>query len=819
MTTQSVSPPVAGEIPPLAFRLALFLVSAAALSYEILLTRLFAIIQWHHFAYMMISVALLGYGVAGTVVALFRNYLESRFLAVFSAAACAFGVTAVACFLLAQAVPFNALEFLWDWRQPLWMLAIYLLLLVPFFFAAICVCLAFTRYARCAHLVYTFDILGAAAGSLGVILALFAMRPGTVLGCLAAGALAAAGLAMRLNGTRAALAWTLPAVLTFGTIAVMQSALGDLRPSQYKQLSQTLEVTGAHVVAERSSPLGLVTVVDSPEIPFRHAPGLSLNAPHPPPCQLAVFTDGEGMSALLRDDGRRKPLSYLDYLTSALPYHLRQHPRVLVLGAGAGADVLQAIYHEAAHIDVVELNPQTIELVEREFADFSGRPYSRTNVRLHIREARGFIATSRDHYDIIQLGPLDAFDASSAGLYALSENCVYTVEAIQRALDRLAPGGLLSMTRWVDLPPRDALKLFATVVTALERRGVQEPGSRLAMIRGWKTATLLIGNRAFTADEIALLREFCRARSFDLVWYPGMASGEANLYNRLEQPYFHQGAVALLGAERDRFTSLYKFDIAAATDDRPFFFQFFRWKTLPEVLHLRDRGGLPLLDWGYLLVVATLGQALLASMVLVLLPLKWLRNGGHTQGTARLRTAIYFGALGTAFMFVEIAFIQRFMLFLSHPLYAIAVVLFAFLFSAGLGSALSARLAGRTFGIWPPVVLPVLGIALLAVTYLFGLPAVFEALIGLPDAGRIAFAVLLILPLGMCMGMPFPLGLEALGRQAPALVPWGWGINACASVISAVLATLLAIHLGFTAVILLAAMLYGLCIASFPVAR
>src|SRR4030095_2091141 len=339
-------------------------------------------------------------------------------------------------------------------------------------------------------------------------------------------------------------------------------------------------------------------------------PGLSLNAPGEPPPQLGVFVDGDGPSALTRYDGRREPLAYLDYLTSAAPYHLIPRPRALVLGAGAGADVLAAIYHDVPTIDAVELNPQVVDLVEHRFADFSGRPYSAPPVRLHIDEARGFVTRHPITFDIIDVALLDAFGASSAGLYALSESYLYTIEAMDAYLDRLNPGGVLSITRWVNLPPRDVLKLFATAIAALERRGVAEPGRRLALVRGWKTATVLVKNGDFTTDDIVKLREFCRTRSFDADYFPGVEPADANRYNVLDTADFYDGALALLGPERARFVERYKFAILPATADRPHFFHFFRWRTLPELLALKERGGLPLLEWGYPILIATLVQAL-----------------------------------------------------------------------------------------------------------------------------------------------------------------------------------------------------------------
>jgi len=806
----------AGVSPRLRF--ALSLVSAAALAYEILLTRLFSIVQWHHFAYMMISVALLGYGAAGSFVTLLQERLLRRLDAAFALCAALFGVAAAGCFLLAQAVPFNALEFLWDPRQPVWLLAVYLLLFLPFFFAAICVCLMFTRYAEQAGRIYSFDILGAAAGCLGVIVGLFAVAPLSVLGCVAATALAAAALASIGRGFWHAIAAASSLVAGALVLWALHGPLGQPRMSPYKELSQTLEVTGTRVLAEVSSPLGLVTVVESPQVPFRYAPGLSLNAPGEPPEQLALFTDGEGMSAIVRFDGTLPPLAYLDYMTSALPYHLVARPRVAVLGAGSGADVLQALYAGAAAVDAVELNPQVVRLVEERFASFSGRPYAQPDVMVHIGEARGFMTASRQSYDVIQLALLDAFGASSAGLYALSESYLYTVEALRTMLARLAPGGYLSITRWVTLPPRDTLKLFGMAVEALERDGVADPGSRLVLIRSWKTATLLIKNGVVTLEDVDRVRSFCRERSFDLAWYPGMPRQEANRYNQLDEPYFYDGAAALLGPGRADFIARYKFDIAPAVDDRPYFFRFFEWRTLPEVLKLKGSGGLPLLEWGYPLLAATLVQALVVSLVLILLPLRVLgRAPAHASvGRLRARVAAYFGVIGVAFMFVEIAFIQKFVLLLHHPLYAVAVALFAFLLSAGFGSRWSERLSPQAVERRRAVALPVLAILAAILIYAIVLPRLLPVVAALPDAVRIALAVALIFPLGFAMGMPFPLAMRSLSSLQRALVPWAWGVNACASVVSAVLATLLAIHIGFTLVLLLAASLYCLAAWLYP---
>jgi spermidine synthase len=788
--------------------------SAAALAYEVLLTRLLAIVQWHHFAYMIISVALLGYGAAGTTVTLLQQRFVPRTHVVFAWGAALFALTAVASFLVCQRLPFNALEFLWDIRQAGYLGALYLLLLVPFYCAAIALCTAFTRYAEEAPRLYSFDILGAAAGSLGIIAALFVLHPTTVLGLVGAAGFAAALLARwsdqrRVDGVSAGLV-----ALALGLLLVAVDRLA-LVSSPYKDLAQTLQVSGARIVAERSSPLGLVTVVESPAVPFRHAPGLSLNAPVGPPAQLGVFTDGNGLSGIDRFSGDRTSLAYLDWLPSALPYHLLEQPNVLVLGSGTGSDVLQAWYHGAREITAVELNPDVVTLVERDFAEFSGRPYALPGVQVHVGEARGFVAASDTRYDLIQVALLDAFGAASAGLYALSESYLYTVEALRLYLRHLAPGGYLAVTRWVTLPPRDTLKLFATAVTAMEEGGVPDPQTRLALVRGMRTATLLVKNGPFTPDDIARIKKFARERAFDTAYYPGIGADEGERFNRLDRPYFAEGTRALLARDRDTWIDRYKFMIAPATDDRPYFFHFFKWSSLAELLRQREQGALPLLEWGYPMLVATLAQAAGLSAALILLPLVLARRTAAAQERASgLRVAAYFAAVGTAFMFLEIAFIQKLVLFLSHPLYAVAVALAGFLLFAGIGSRVAAR-----FGAVKrrrAVRIAIAAIVLTGALYLLALPALLSQLMGWPDAAKVVLALVLIAPLALPMGFPFPLGIAVTHALVPRLVPWAWGVNACASVLAAILATLVAMHFGFSTVVLAALVLYAAAAGVLP---
>jgi SAM-dependent methyltransferase len=787
---------------------ATFLISSAAIGYEILLMRLLSIVQWHHFAYMIISLALLGYGVSGTLIAVGSKSLLPRFELAFATSALLFCITMVLCFAIGQRIPFNALDVVWNPRQLIFLSGIYLVFFVPFFFAASCIGLAFACLREHVSRIYLFDLLGAGLGALAVVVALFLMPPQQALKLIAILALAASAilsLTTRLRWQKVLIV-AQAAILAVLLFFLPQSLL-ELRISPFKSLPQALQVIDTGVLGQYSNPLGLLTVVESPTIPFRDAPGLSFSARSLPPEQLAVFTDGDAMSVITAYDGNMEPLAYMRDLTAALPYQLLETPKVLILGAGGGADVLLALYHGAREIDAVELNPLMTQLVESTHADFAGHLYDDKRVDLHIGEARGFVAKQEKRYDLIQVALLDSFSASGSGVQTLNESYLYTVEAIIEYLRHLEPGGILAITRWLRIPPRDSLKLFATAAEALKQSGKTAPDRRLAMIRSWNTVTLLVRNEVFSLQDIERIRNFSRTRSFDTGFYPGMAVAESNAFNVLAEPYLFAGATSLLGDHASEFIERYKFDIRPATDDRPYFFHFFKWSSLRETLTLRKRGGAGLIEWGYLILIATLVQAVIAGAVLILLPLtlskrKWPGGTGPRMGG-------YFFVLGLAFMFVEIAFIQKLILFLSHPLYSVAVVLSGFLVFAGLGSGYSTRFTARLAGYrYPAVGMVVIGITAIALVYIALLPHLFAALVGLPDIAKVAVSLLLIAPLAFCMGMPFPIGLKRLATDAGEFIPWAWGLNGFASVVSASLATLLAIQFGFTVVVLLALGLY-----------
>jgi len=764
------------------------LLAAAALAYELLLFRLLAIIQWQPFAAMIISLALLGHGAGGTVLAFTGARLTQTFAPAFATAAALFGITAVYGLALAQRVPFNGLELVWDPGQLPRLAALYLLLSLPFLFAACGFGLAFMAHRARIPALYAADLAGAGIGAAGIIGLLFVLAPEDALRVIAlAPLLPVAFAAVDAHHRRAVLGVTAAAAL-----AVMLAPSGWLAPriTEFKGLPRALQVHGARIVAEGSSPYGLITVVQNDAVPLRHAPGRSLLGDVEPPPQLAIYTDGDALTAVTaRDSGR---LEFLSQLTSTAPYALLQSPRVLVLGAGGGMDVLQALEQGGASVDAVELNPRMVALVRDRLDEFAGGLYRDPRVRIHHADARGFVRSSQDKFDLIVVPPLDAY--AGAGVHAAAESYLYTVEALRDYYRRLASGGLLALTRWERQPPRDSLKLFATAAEALRAEGAA-PEQQLAALRGWQTSTLLVKRGAFSAADVAALRAFCVAHSFDPAYFPGIEAGEVNRHTLVARPWLYEGAQALLGPQREAFLDAYKFDLRPATDDRPYFFHFFRWRLVPELMALRGQGGLTLLDTGYLLLVGTLAQALPLAIVLILVPLLKL-----PRAERRVAPLIYFTCLGLAFLFVEVACLQRYSLYIGHPLIAAAIILSGFLVFAGLGSALAARLGGGRH-----LRFVAAGIVLLLAVQIVALPPPGTAL---PVALKAAISLAAIAPLALLMGLPFPMGLARLATEAPASIPWAWGINGCASVLSALLAALLAVHFGFTLVLASAAALY-----------
>ncbi len=795
------------ETPPLA---AVAMLSAAVLAYEILLMRLFAIVHWHHFAFMMISIALLGYGASGTWLMLLPALGANRLRTVFLAGATGFSVACVVCFVAAQRLPFNALEVFWDPGQWGYLAGIYGLLFLPFFMAAT----GIGAVLRCGgpriSQIYAADLGGAGIGAAITAGLLFRIPPQTALVIVAGGGATAAVIAAfrwQVRGRRlltaAAAGW-----LILTGLGTMQWETVTI--NAYKPLAQTLRMPDTRLFFEKHHPMGWFSAVQSPTIPFRHAPGLSLKSDAAIPDQIALFIDGQGMNVVDHDNGDPATLTYLRQTTVSVGLHLRpQANRVFIADAAGGQDIRRAVAYGARRIDAVDPHPLYAAFLRHQLTGFSDLLLDQGRVLYHSTTVRAFLQASPEVFDLIQL-PLGSDGGSGAS--AFGESTLLTVEALNQLWRHLDADGLLVIPLWTRLPPRSSLKAFLMAVMMLETQGVSHPPLHLAMIRDWRTAVILIGKSALSVDEQNAIRRFCGAWGFDLVFLPGIRPEEVNRHSVLARPFFAEATQALAGEARDTFRNHYKFDLRPATDDRPFFGHFFKWQTLPEIASLRRAGGMALLDWGYPVLLVTLAQAIVFSLIFIGLPVLKARGGmgGEERIPHRLglATLLYFSAIGGGFLFLEIAYMHRLTIALHHPLVAATLTLTGFLVGAGAGSAWAHRALQN--GGNPQRLLrgSLIMVCLVGLLELPAMPWLMDRLGGMNIWFIAAAALGMIVPLAMAMGTPFALGLDLLNRHHPEWIPWAWSINGCATVISAVAAPLIAMTSGYTGVIGLALLLY-----------
>jgi hypothetical protein len=774
----------------------ILLASLGVLMSEILLTRIFSFTVWYHLAYLTISTALLGFGAAGTLLALRPALLERDPARVASRAAALAALALIGAAALLGPHPIDPERLI---AEPIafsaGLLAYYAVVAVPFLFAGIAIATPLSAWPERADRLYAADLLGAGLGCAAAVLALSLLDAAGAL-CAAAAALAASAACYALPGGRA----LVPCLLTLALLAAAPFAgrVIEFRPAASKGLAVAWDLPGG-ILFSRWSPVNRVDL-------HRHATaqagfwsgigvGKTYHGPHPR--ALSIQYDGHNGSDVLEVRGPDS-LAFLDSHLLRTPYLLKSAPRVLVIGVGGGIDVLNALRRGAVHVTGAELQPITLELHRGLLAPWTGGQLQRPEVELHAAEGRHFVRSHDERYDLIQITATDTFSAQSTGAYVLAESYLYTVQAFEDYLAHLAPDGLISVVlgdhffEAPELPMPLATRLALTALSALERRGVEHPERHLLVNAQFLATDLLVKSTPFTPEEVARVAAFADENGFYLPYEPGRDGSGA--------------LAALLNArpeERARRLAENPFSVEPLDDDRPFFFHILRWKSLfggEEALWYSPGSAT-----GMWVLVILLAQAIVVGSALIAAPLA-LRG---RAGLPRRDTAgflAYFCALGLGFLLIEISFVQKYVLLLGYPTYSLSVTLFSLLVFAAAGAATSRR--------WRDAV-PRFLLALLAATALLVLaeiallPVLRERLLGAPLALRIAATAAMQLPLGFCLGMYFPTGLELLRRRAPALVPWAWAVNGVASVASAVLAVLLAMAIGFTGVALVAVAIYA----------
>jgi hypothetical protein len=776
---------------------ALFLLSLGITAHQIALMQILSYVQWYHFAYMVVALALLGFGASGTYFALRRQRLlaDSPRLLPLLMLGCALGLAAATLPAAWPPLRFDLYLLFVEPDQIVRLIIACLLFSLPFFLGGLAIALALTAGIERTGFLYFANLVGSGAGALiGLGLTGF-LPPGKLPPLIALFPVAGGLLILPRRGKRTG------SYLLAGTALACCLALfflaPDPRPSQFKDISRVMNLPGAELLADLPDPHGYTQVVAADSL--RQAPGLSFSYGGEVPNYAAVLVNGDSYGALARKESGGDAL--LDYSTEVLGYLLAESDHVLLLQPHGGGPIEHGRSRQAQNIVAVEPHPEVMKLLAAGVAGFGGYA-SLPGLKLLRTDPRAYLAGTEEKYDLIRFPTVGAFGAN-IGLYALSEQFLLTRQSFELAWQRLKPDGVLMVTTWMDYPVKKPLKLLATLVETIEHRaGPDAARQHLAALRGWGTVTFVLKKSAISPGEESLVRQRATELGFDPLLLPGITPEERQHFHRLPDQRFFENVDALLGADRRRLYRDHQFNITPATDNRPYFSQFLRLarlKNLAAAISLRQ---LPFFEMGSFILALTLVILVLLAVVLIVLPL--FRMGRSRGGY--LRTFVYFGGLGLGYMTLEIVFIQGLTLFLGHPLTAAATVICALLFSSGLGSLYSEKLSHR----YKTMRIALGLVCLLVAAYSFLLIRAGGA--GSFDgfAPQILAASLAIAPIGFVLGMPFPLGLRRLHEDFPDQLPWAWGINGCFSVIGPPLATVVAVQAGFRMVYLLAAIAYFL---------
>ncbi|MGI4977148.1 MAG: hypothetical protein ACRYG6_09425 [Janthinobacterium lividum] len=808
----------------LRLRAALFLVSAASVGFEIALTRYFAVAKWSEYGYWVISIVMAGFALSGVVLSLARPWASRHGAVLLRWLPAAMLVAAALGFHFTAANPFNPLQLqnAATWVPQVGNIALYYAALLPFFFlAGLFVSLCFVLDDRRIGLVYGFDLTGAGAGAALTLGLMWVVPPFDLVAALLpllAGAALLAGRAWR------------PALAAAVALLAAEALLLLASPARYndfKAIYAPLHVQGSTVLSRVRSPRGFYELLD--DFTERVDDDLSndagmLGLPGPP-ATLGLYRDGSRIAGLPRG-GAGLDVGYAAAGLDALPYALLKRPSVLMLGTSGGFRTRAALALGAAHVTAIEPDPVLLRAVRRGLAggDAGGAEGGEAGRRLdHDPMLRlggaGPLAAARTGqlYDLVDISG-DFADSAEAG------EAAFTVEALSADLRALRPGGLLSIPVSIRDLPAYALRALAAVRAALLATGAADPLLDVAVVRSAWNVRILVSPDGLGAARLDMLRRFCGDRSFDVSYVPGLdvVAARAGLYNDLPAVSFDAGTVTSGEGPHDAVAdeaqavlagrasvSSEAFDLRPATLDRPFAFDILRLAHLRTVLQRLEL--LPQAEIGQLVNVAVLLQAVVLAALVLLVPLLF---GGRIRGTGRvLAPAVVFAALGLGFLFIEMFLIGRASLYLEDRTAAFSLVLTGMLVFSGVGSMLGARVRRLR---WVGVV--ILGWCALVGA---GLQPLMLATVGLPWGVRACGVLLLLAPVSVALGVPFPLALArgtqgSGGAVGPGFLPWAWALNGAFSVVATPLANLVAIRSGYGMVLLCGAMLYGVALLLFP---
>ena len=777
----------------------IFFVSLSSLAYEITLMRIFSISLWYHFAFMVISIAMLGIAASGTLLSVYPKLKDPSHIQSYILLFC---ISVPASYLLMNIVPFDPARLSWDRSQVLYLSLYYLILSFPFFSFGLVISSALSTMTKATGHIYGADLTGAGTGSLLTLWLLSTGGPEQIVFYISA--LSAMVLCIySRNKIRLASCFILIMNLL---ILYVHPQFIDPRISPYKPLETALRFPGAEHLKTYYSPFTRVDIFKSPAV--RSAPGLSFKYLKELPEQTGISIDAGDIYAIT-DDRDKKGLDFLKYLPSALPYELSLKKEVLILEPKGGLSVLQAEYYRAGNIYKVDSNPLVIRSVREYQKGFSSDIYEK-NTWTGLGRSR--LASTAQRFDLIDLSLMGSVPVGSFGF---SEDYRFTVEAFEKYLNHLSPEGMLSANLFIIPPPRTELRLLGTIAKASENIGIKDFSDHIAAIRSWGTLTIIFKKSPLSKSDIEGIKSFAHDRRFDTVYYPGITEKETNLYIKMPLNELFHASIKLISPEtREEFIRDYLFDITPVHDETPFFHYYLKIENIGEIYRLMGEKWQYFMEEGYLLPVIFI-QVVFLSILLVLLPLIQFRMKDHLSLNLDLSldrnlflTLAYFAFLGTGFMFIVISFIQKMILPLENPSYAAAVVLSSVLISSGIGSLLSQHL--KIFQ--KPAIILFLSLSVLA--YSLFLPIVINEISPYSLKTKILSFFFILMPAGILMGIPFPLGLSFLGRTRPKLIPWALAVNGCFSVLAPILAVMFAISAGFKTVMLTGMAVYILAFCS-----
>jgi hypothetical protein len=790
----------------------LFLVSAAAVGFEIALTRYFAVAKWSEYGYWIISIVLAGFALSGVAMALARGWLGARGDGLIAFLPAALVVAAAAGQHLVAANPFNPLQLQNQATiaDQLWNIAGYYAALLPFFFlAGLFVSLSFVRNPTDIGRVYGFDLTGAGAGSIGVLALMALVPPFRLVACLLPALAAASAFAPVRR--RAALLAALAALAGGEALLLLDDPASF---NDAKAIYAPLHVPDSRTVAELRSPRGWYLLLD--DFTERVDTDVSndagqLGLPGPPP-GLGLYRDGNRLATLPKAP---PDAGYAPATLAALPYGLLHAPFVLLAGSSGGWRIAEARALGAAAVEALEPEPVLRAALRHGIGPSPALPpaaWLRIGAESPLAAAR---AGAR--YDLIDISA-DFLDAGEANTSA------FTAEAVAAYLGALAPGGIVSIPVSIREFPAYAIRMLATVRAGLKLAGIADAGAHVLAYRSAWNVRILVSGTPFGAARIEAAQKFCDERSFDLSYAPGRDQAGHEIFNDLPPVNFEAGEVSSGGAAQDAIAgeaghalagepveSGRAFDLSPITLDRPAFFSVLRLSHLGTLMTRLEI--LPQAEIGALVNLAVLAQAIVVALLVLAVPLA---SGVRLApgGGGRLRPLLFFPALGLGFLFIEIFLIERASFFLNDRTAGFALVLTGMLVFSGVGSLLSGRLAPR----------PRLGMALAAgvvvawgALLLAGLEPAMLAALGLPYWARAGLVLAVVAPVSVALGLPFPLGLARVGQGG--FLPWAWGLNGAFSVVATPLANLVAREAGFDRVLLVAILLYVACLPTFPSPR